>query len=248
MKLIAKNLTKFYGKRKVVDDISLEINPAEIVGLLGPNGAGKTTTFYMIMGIVTPNSGKVFLDDMDITKMPMYLRVRHGVGYLSQEPALLRKLTVEENLLISIESDYNLRKRKFEILSDLLNKFGLKEVRKQPVYTLSGGERRRCEIARAFVKKPKFLLLDEPFLGIDPVTVEDIQKLIFVLKNEGVGIIITDHNIYETIPIVDRAYIIYEGKIFAEGDAKSLIDNKEVRDIYLGEKIKMHGYNVTKGG
>lgn len=237
MKLLIQNLEKKYNSKKVVDNVSIEVNEGEIVGLLGPNGAGKTTTFYMILGLLNPDAGKIFLGENEITKIPMFIRARMGLKYLPQEPSVFKKLTVEENLIIGLEaSDID---NKEKILDELLEQFDLKHLKKQKCYLLSGGEKRKVEIARALIKKPYFLLLDEPFIGIDPITVEELHKIIFDLKKMGVGILLTDHNVYETLPIIDKGYIIYEGKIFKEGDAKSLIEDTEVRKVYLGEKFRL---------
>lgn len=237
MKLFTEGLQKMYGKRKVVDGVSIDVEEGEIVGLLGPNGAGKTTIFYMILGLIQQNSGRIFIGDKDITNLPMYKRSTLGIGYLPQEPSVFGKLTVEENIMIALE---NLPiKNKKEILEKLLDEFNLGELRKQKCYLLSGGEKRKVEIARLLTRKPHFLLLDEPFIGIDPITVEELHKLIFKLKEKGVGILLTDHNVYETLPIIDRAYIIYEGKIFKEGNARELINDEAVRNIYLGKKFRL---------
>ncbi|MFH1369275.1 MAG: LPS export ABC transporter ATP-binding protein [Elusimicrobiota bacterium] len=239
MKLKSSNLKKKYKKRMVVDGVSIEVNQGEIVGLLGPNGAGKTTTFYMTVGLIKPLEGQVSMDDKDITEWPMFMRARLGVGYLPQEPSIFRRMTVEENLLAIMEMidiDKNEKERKLE---QLLDELGLKHLRRQQAVTLSGGEKRRCEIARALVSDPKFLLLDEPFVGIDPITVSDIQAIIARLKNKGLGILITDHNVRETLEIIDRAYIIFEGKILLEGDAKKLLESPDARRVYLGDKFKM---------
>ncbi len=237
--LKVKNLKKAYKKRFVVNDISLHIEQGEVVGLLGPNGAGKTTTFYMIMGLVKPYSGNIFLDDEDITSLPMYKRARAGITYLAQEPSVFRKLTVEENLLAILQM-MNIPKSAMEKKKNqLLKELGITRLAKQKAYTLSGGERRRTEIARALVTNPKFLLLDEPFAGIDPKAVAEIQNMVMGLKKRGIGVLITDHNVRETLIITDRAYIIYEGKILISGTAKELINDKKARKIYLGEKFRM---------
>jgi len=237
--LKVKNLKKAYKKRFVVNDISLHIEQGEVVGLLGPNGAGKTTTFYMIMGLVKPYSGNIFLDDEDITSLPMYKRARAGITYLAQEPSVFRKLTVEENLLAILQM-MNIPKSAMEKKKNqLLRELGITRLAKQKAYTLSGGERRRTEIARALVTNPKFLLLDEPFAGIDPKAVAEIQNMVMGLKKRGIGVLITDHNVRETLIITDRAYIIYEGKILISGTAKELINDKKARKIYLGEKFRM---------
>ena len=231
---------KSYGEREVVRGVSLEIAQGEVVGLLGPNGAGKTTSFYIIVGLVRPDAGKVEVDGADITRLPMYLRARrHGISYLPQEPSVFRKLTVEENILAVLEareSNYTLRKTRTERLLEQLN---LGHVRKTRGYALSGGERRRVEIARCLAIEPAFILLDEPFAGIDPIAVLDLQEIIFALKASGIGVLITDHNVRETLSVTDRAYIITEGKIFATGTPGELGRNPDVRRIYLGEKFSM---------
>ncbi len=231
---------KSYGEREVVRGVSLEIAQGEVVGLLGPNGAGKTTSFYIIVGLVRPDAGKVSVDGMDITRLPMYLRARrHGISYLPQEPSVFRKLTVEENILAVLEareSNYTLRKTRTERLLEQLN---LGHVRKTRGYALSGGERRRVEIARCLAIEPAFILLDEPFAGIDPIAVLDLQEIIFALKASGIGVLITDHNVRETLSVTDRAYIITDGKIFATGSPGELGRDPDVRRIYLGEKFSM---------
>jgi len=238
-KLIVNNLKKMYKKRFVVSDVSMEIKQGEVVGLLGPNGAGKTTTFYMIMGIIKPYSGSIFLDDKDLTYLPMYERARAGITYLAQEPSVFRKLTVEENL-IAIMQMLGFSKDEIKLKTEkLLKELGIEKLAKQKAYTLSGGERRRTEIARALTTEPSFLLLDEPFAGIDPKAVAEIQTMIRDLKKRKIGIIITDHNVRETLTITDRAYIIYEGKILISGTAEELINDKKAREIYLGEKFRM---------
>jgi lipopolysaccharide export system ATP-binding protein len=233
------NLKKMYKKRFVVSDVSMEIKQGEVVGLLGPNGAGKTTTFYMIMGIIKPYSGSIFLDDKDLTYLPMYERARAGITYLAQEPSVFRKLTVEENL-IAIMQMLGFSKDEIKLKTEkLLKELGIEKLAKQKAYTLSGGERRRTEIARALTTEPSFLLLDEPFAGIDPKAVAEIQTMIRDLKKRKIGILITDHNVRETLTITDRAYIIYEGKILISGTAEELINDKKAREIYLGEKFRM---------
>lgn len=238
-RLKTENLVKFYGKRKVVKDVSIEVKQSEIVGLLGPNGAGKTTTFYMITGMIRPNGGIIILDDREITHLPMYKRARLGIGYLPQEPSVFRKLTVEENILAILEMlpiSKQERRRRLEMhLSDL----GITHVAKNKGYNLSGGERRRVEIARALVTKPKFLLLDEPFAGIDPIAVEDIQKIVSQLREKGIGILITDHNVHETLSITDRAYLLYDGSILKSGSAEFLAEDPEARRLYLGDKFRL---------
>ena len=223
----------------VVDGISIRVNQGEIVGLLGPNGAGKTTTFYMTVGLIKPLSGNVLMDQADITELPMYLRARKGLGYLSQEPSIFRRLSVEDNLWAIAELLPLSDQEREERVDRLLKELGLTSLRKQLTVTLSGGEKRRCEIARALMTNPKFLLLDEPFVGIDPITVSDIQGIIHRLSKKGLGILITDHNVRETLEIIDRAYIIYEGKILIEGSAKELLESPDARRVYLGEKFRM---------
>ena len=239
MILKAKELFKKYKYRMVVNGVSINVKQGEVVGLLGPNGAGKTTTFYMTVGLIKPYDGSVYLDDKEITGWPMFQRARAGVGYLSQEPSIFRGLTVENNLMAIAQMLPADKKRQKEKVDGLLEDFGLTRLRKQMSVTLSGGEKRRLEIARALVNDPKFLLLDEPFVGIDPITVDDIQKIIKKLKERGLGILITDHNVRETLEIIDRAYIIYEGKILLEGNAKELLDNEKARKVYLGDNFKM---------
>ncbi len=239
MILSAHALHKKYKHRMVVNSVSIKVSQGEIVGLLGPNGAGKTTTFYMTVGLIEPYDGNVYLDDKDITHEPMYKRAREGVGYLPQESSIFRGLTVEENLMAIAEMLPISNKERQKKVDSLLSDFGLNKLRKQISTTLSGGERRRCEIARALVNDPKFLLLDEPFVGIDPITVADIQQIISKLRDKGLGILITDHNVRETLEIIDRAYIIYDGKILLEGSAQDLINSPEARKVYLGENFKM---------
>jgi lipopolysaccharide export system ATP-binding protein len=239
MKLKAVNLQKSYTKtRKVVNGVSVEVNKGEIVGLLGPNGAGKTTIFNMTVGLLRPNFGKIMLDDEDITGMAMYMRARKGIAYLPQEPSIFRKLTVEQNLLVVLETMAMTDNDRKKILDSTLAEFGLTNLRRQKAYSLSGGEKRRCEISRALLINPQFLLLDEPFVGIDPITVTELQNMIFMLKQRGIGILITDHNVRNTLEVIDRAYIIFEGKILFEGNAKELIDNPDARRVYLGDKFK----------
>jgi lipopolysaccharide export system ATP-binding protein len=238
--LRTEGIGKSYGEREVVRGVNLEIAQGEVVGLLGPNGAGKTTSFYIIVGLVRPDAGRVLADGVDITRLPMYLRARqHGISYLPQEPSVFRKLTVEENILAVLEArglTYQLRKTRTERLLEQLN---LGHVRKTQGYALSGGERRRVEIARCLAIEPAFILLDEPFAGIDPIAVLDLQQIIFALKASGIGVLITDHNVHDTLVVTDRAYIINEGKIFAAGTPGELGRNAEVRKIYLGEKFSM---------
>lgn len=232
-------LVRRFRKRTVVRGVSITISQGQIVGLLGPNGAGKTTTFRMVVGILGPNSGQVFLDDRDITKLPMYKRARLGINYLPQEPSIFRKLTVEENIMSILQTMPMNRRRRKERLEQLLDELGITHIRKSEAYTLSGGERRRAEIARALVTEPKFILLDEPFAGIDPIAVEDIQNLVAGLRTRGLGILITDHNVRETLAITDRAYVIADGTILTEGTAEFLANDAEARKIYLGEKFRM---------
>ncbi len=239
MILSAHALHKKYKHRMVVNSVNIKVAQGEIVGLLGPNGAGKTTTFYMTVGLIEPYDGNVYLDDRDITNEPMYKRARAGIGYLPQESSIFRGLTVEENIMAIAETLPISKKEMQKKVDMLLSDFGLTKLRKQISTTLSGGERRRCEIARALVNDPKFLLLDEPFVGIDPITVADIQQIISKLKDKGLGILITDHNVRETLEIIDRAYIIYDGKILLEGNAQELISSPEARKVYLGENFKM---------
>ena len=237
--LETKTLKKAYNGRAVVNGVDITINPGEIVGLLGPNGAGKTTTFYMVTGVIRPDSGQILFDHRDVTHYPMHKRARLGIGYLSQEPSIFRKLTVEENIMAVLETlDLPLHERKRR-LEELLNELGIKHLRKSRSYTLSGGERRRLEITRALVTHPLCVLLDEPFSGIDPIAVSDCQHLIRELKQKGLGILLTDHNVRETLAITDRAYIMYEGRILISGTREELLASKEARKIYLGEKFTM---------
>ncbi|HET7100640.1 MAG TPA: LPS export ABC transporter ATP-binding protein [Terriglobia bacterium] len=233
------DLTKAYKGRKVVDNISLTIAQGEVVGLLGPNGAGKTTTFYMVVGLVNPDSGQVVLDETDITGYPMYLRARSGISYLPQEPSIFRKLTVEENILAVLETLPLSAHQRRERLEGLLEDLGLQHVRRSHGYLLSGGERRRVEIARSLVISPSFILLDEPFSGIDPLTVLDIQEIIVRLKESGIGVLVTDHNVRETLRVTDRAYIINNGRIFRTGSPEELGTDSEVKRIYLGDNFKL---------
>ena len=237
--LSGKNLRKVYGNREVVKGISIEVKRGEVVGLLGPNGAGKTTTFYMITGMIRPNSGAVILNGSDITKLPMYKRAREGIGYLAQEPSVFTKLSIEDNLRLVLEMTSLTKNEQTQRLEKLLTDFSIGHIRKSKAYTLSGGERRRTEIARALVMEPKFILLDEPFSGIDPIAVEDIQKIIFDLKSRNIGVLITDHNVRETLTITDRAYLLYEGDILKSGSARELTEDEETRRLYLGSKFKM---------
>ena len=237
MKLYTQNIQKTYKGRSVVDGVSIEVNQGEIVGLLGPNGAGKTTSFYVIVGLVRPNEGAVFLDEIDITKIPMYKRAQMGIGYLPQEVSVFRKLSVEDNIMAILEmTDLKNADRKIK-LEKLLNEFNLTNVRKNRGDKLSGGEKRRTEIARALATDPKFILLDEPFAGVDPIAVEDIQKIISELKNRNIGVLITDHNVQETLSITDRAYLLFEGRILKSGTAEVLAADEQVRRLYLGQNF-----------
>jgi lipopolysaccharide export system ATP-binding protein len=233
-RLWAKDLTKVYRKRAVVNGVDIEVRQGEIVGLLGPNGAGKTTTFYMVVGLIAPDRGTVHLDDENLTRTPMYTRARKGVGYLAQEPSIFRKLTVEENVMAILEAMDLPKKERQARLDELVEELGLGHLRKSKAYSLSGGERRRLEITRALVQRPKFILLDEPFAGIDPIAVHDIQEIVADLKTRSIGVIISDHNVEQTLEIVDRAYIMYEGKIRVSGTVSELVWNDEVAEIYLG--------------
>lgn len=237
MKIIAEDLCKSYKKRKVVSGVSLEVNKGEIVGLLGPNGAGKTTTFYMIVGIVKPESGKVMYNESEITDYPMYKRARLGIGYLAQEASVFRNLTVEENLLSILEMRNISIKERMEIKDSLLEEFKLTHVSKSFGYSLSGGERRRIEIARTIANDPDFILLDEPFAGVDPIAVSDIQNIVLYLKQRGLGILITDHNVRETLSITEKAYIMAEGKVVAHGTSEEVAANETVKRVYLGENF-----------
>ena len=233
------DLVKRYGQRTVVNHVSFEVKQGEIVGLLGPNGAGKTTSFYMVVGLIKPDEGEVFLDDANITKLPMYKRARMGIGYLPQEASIFRKLTVEENIAAVLEMTTLSKRDQKEKLEDLLDEFRLHHVRKSNGDVLSGGERRRTEIARALAVDPKFILLDEPFAGIDPIAVEDIQSIVARLKNKNIGILITDHNVTETLSICDRAYLLIEGKIFKHGTAEELAADDQVKRLYLGRNFEL---------
>lgn len=237
--LRSKNLVKFYGPRQVVRDVSVEVRQGEIVGLLGPNGAGKTTTFYMVVGFIKPNAGDVYLDEERITDLPMYLRAQKGIGYLPQEPSVFRKLSVEDNILAVLEMTPLNKAQQREKLEELIGEFGLEKVRKSRGDTLSGGERRRTEIARALATNPKFILLDEPFAGIDPIAVEDIQSIVAKLKTKNIGILITDHNVQETLSITDRAYLMFEGSILKAGTAEELAADEMVRKVYLGRNFEL---------
>lgn len=236
--LTTDNLVKRYGKRTVVNHVSIDVRQGEIVGLLGPNGAGKTTTFYMSVGLITPNGGRIFLDKTDITKMPVYKRAKMGIGYLAQEASVFRKLSVEDNLRAVLEMTDLTRKQQKEKLESLINEFRLQKVRKNYGDRLSGGERRRTEIARCLAISPKFIMLDEPFAGVDPIAVEDIQSIVYKLKDKNIGILITDHNANETLSITDRAYLLFEGKILYQGTSEELAANPVVREKYLGRNFE----------
>lgn len=240
LKLQGTGLSKSYRGRKVVDELGLEIGQGEVVGLLGPNGAGKTTTFYILVGLAAPDSGRVLLNGVDITDLPMYLRARSGISYLPQEPSVFRKLTVEENLLAVLETLPLTQEQRRDRIEELLAQMGLEGVRYSKAYVLSGGERRRLEIARSLVLSPSFVLLDEPFAGIDPLTVEDIQEIIANLSGAGIGVLVTDHNVRDTLAVTNRAYIISDGKILAAGTPAELANNPDVRRIYLGEGFKLN--------
>ena len=243
MVLGVTKIEKIYGRRKVVDGVSIELKQGEIVGLLGPNGAGKTTSFYMMVGLVRPDAGQVYLGDKDITNEPMYKRAKMGIGYLPQEPSVFRKLSVEDNLLAVLEMRGLSKQEQKQKLEKLLDEFGLQQVRKNRGDLLSGGERRRTEIARALAVDPKFILLDEPFAGIDPIAVEDIQRMVAKLKDRNIGILITDHNVRETLSITERAYLLFEGKILKQGTAEELSKDKQVRKVYLGEHFELKKKN-----
>jgi len=245
MTLRAEHLFKKYKARAVVNDVSVRVEQGEIVGLLGPNGAGKTTSFYMIVGLIKPNEGKIFLEDQEITDLPMYQRAKRGIGYLAQEASVFRKLTVEENILAVLEMrDYTKQQRK-EKTDQLIEEFSLQKVRKNLGMSLSGGERRRTEIARALAVDPKFVLLDEPFAGVDPIAVEEIQMIVAKLKHKNIGILITDHNVDETLSITDRAYLMVDGKLFKAGTAEDLANDPLVRKVYLGQNFKLRRANMN---
>lgn len=245
MKLRSEQLVKIYGSRKVVKGVSLEVNQGEIVGLLGPNGAGKTTTFYMTVGFIKPNEGHVYLDDEDITSLAMYRRAQKGIGYLPQEASVFRKLSVEDNIKGILEMTKLSKKDQKDKLETLMEEFGLNKVRKSLGDTLSGGERRRTEIARALATDPSFILLDEPFAGIDPIAVQDIQYIVAKLKQKNIGILITDHNVQETLSITDRAYLMYEGQILETGTPEDLAENERVRELYLGRDFELKRKNIV---
>lgn len=239
MRLYTKDLVKRYKSRTVVNHVSIDVNQGEIVGLLGPNGAGKTTTFYMTVGLIKPNEGHVFLDDKDITSLPVYKRAQLGVGYLAQEASVFRRLSVEDNIRAVLEMTNFTKEYQKERLENLIDEFRLHKVRKSLGIQLSGGERRRTEIARAVSINPKFILLDEPFAGVDPIAVEDIQSIVRTLKDKNIGVIITDHNVHETLNVTDRTYLLFEGKILKSGSAEELADDEEVRKVYLGKDFKL---------
>lgn len=239
MILRTENVVKRYKNRNVVDGVSVQVEKGEIVGLLGPNGAGKTTTFYMIVGLIKPLSGKVFLDDMEITHMPMYKRAQNGVGYLAQEASVFRQLSVEDNIKAVLEFTKLSKKEQHDKLELLLTEFGLQHIRKSLGIQLSGGERRRTEIARALAVDPKFILLDEPFAGVDPIAVEDIQNIVVKLKDKNIGVLITDHNVHETLSITDRSYLLFEGSILKSGTSEELADDEHVRKVYLGKNFEL---------
>ena len=245
LKLAANHITKRYGKRKVVDDVSIEVSQGEIVGLLGPNGAGKTTSFYTIVGLIKPNSGSIVLDNTNITSYPMYQRAQNGIGYLAQEASVFRKLSVEDNIRCVLELTKMSKSEQQEKTESLLQEFSLTSIRKNRGDLLSGGERRRTEIARALATDPKFLLLDEPFAGVDPVAVEDIQKIVAHLKKKNIGILITDHNVQETLAITDRTYLMFEGKILKAGKPEDLANDEIVRKVYLGQNFELRKKKIT---
>lgn len=242
--LKAVNLVKQYSKRTVVDGVSVSVKQGEIVGLLGPNGAGKTTTFYMITGMIQPNSGEIFLDAEDISNEPMYKRARLGVGYLPQEASIFRKMSVYQNIISVLEFMPMDKSEREDKANELMKEFGISHIAKSKGYVLSGGERRRTEIARAIASDPKFILLDEPFAGIDPIAVEEIMKIVAKLKDKGIGVLITDHNVHETLSIVDRGYILIEGKIFRQGSSEALANDEMVRKQYLGETFRLDRYKT----
>lgn len=240
------NLVKRYKKRTVVNNVTIDVRQGEIVGLLGPNGAGKTTTFYMVVGMVKPNAGRVFMDDVEITALPMYKRARLGIGYLPQEASVFRRLSVRDNLMAVLQLTKLSRKNQEEKCDQLMEDFGLTHVAKSYGYVLSGGERRRTEIARSLALNPRFMLLDEPFAGIDPIAVEEIMKIVKKLKERNLGILITDHNVHETLTITDRSYLLFEGRILKSGNAQDLASDPEARKLYLGESFKLDRYDVEK--
>lgn len=239
MKLRAENIVKKYRKRTVVKGVSFEVNQGEIVGLLGPNGAGKTTSFYMIVGLIKPLTGKIFLDDEEITSLPVYKRAKKGIGYLSQEASVFRQMSVEDNILSILEMTKLPKDYQYQKVETLLTEFGLQHIRSSKGFQLSGGERRRTEIARALAIDPKFILLDEPFAGVDPIAVEDIQHIVKTLRDKNIGVLITDHNVHETLNITDRSYLLYEGSIMKAGTAEELASDEEVRRVYLGQNFEL---------
>lgn len=239
MKLRAENLIKSYKRRKVVNEVTLDVNQGEIVGLLGPNGAGKTTCFYMIVGLTKPNGGRIFLDNTEITRYPMYRRAQYGIGYLAQEASVFRKLSIEDNILSVLQFTKLSKKEQKMKMETLIEEFGLSHIRKNRGDLLSGGERRRTEIARALATDPNFILLDEPFAGVDPVAVEDIQRIVAQLKNKNIGILITDHNVQETLAITDRTYLMFEGRILKHGVPEELANDQMVRKVYLGQNFEL---------
>ncbi|MBR3899783.1 MAG: LPS export ABC transporter ATP-binding protein [Elusimicrobiaceae bacterium] len=239
MELRSDNIVKIYKYRMVVKGVNIHVKSGDIVGLLGPNGAGKTTTFYMMVGFIRPSKGSVYIDDQEVTQLPMYERARHGLGYLAQEPTIFKGLSVEENLLAVLERISDNKKEQKRRVDELLTEFGLAKLAKQKAWTLSGGEKRRMEIARCMISNPKIILLDEPFVGIDPITVSDLRHMIFKLKDKGIGVLITDHNVRETLPLTERAYLIYDGKILVEGNQDTLVNDPNARRLYLGEDFKM---------
>lgn len=239
MKLYSENLVKNYNKKCVVNGVSIEVNSSEIVGLLGPNGAGKSTTFNMLVGFIKPDDGEVLLDGKIITDLPVYKRARMGIGYLAQEPTIFRELTVEENLIAVIERISDDKNFINERVNQLLKEFSIEKLRKQKAYTLSGGEKRRLEVARVMINNPRIILLDEPFVGIDPITVSDLKKIVKYLKEKGIGVLISDHNVRETLSIVDRAYLIYQGDILFSGSSENLINDPKARELYLGKDFRI---------
>lgn len=243
MKLRAENIVKKYKKRTVVKGVSFEVNQGEIVGLLGPNGAGKTTSFYMVVGLIQPNGGKIFLDEEEITGMPIYKRAQLGVGYLAQEASVFRQLSIEDNIKGVLEMTNFSKEYQREKLESLIEEFGLQKIRKSKGIQLSGGERRRTEIARALAIDPKFILLDEPFAGVDPIAVEDIQEIVYKLKDKNIGILITDHNVHETLSITNRSYLLFEGNILKSGTAEELAADETVRKLYLGQNFELRRKN-----
>ena len=240
MKLRTEHLVKKYGQRTVVNDVDIEVEQGQIVGLLGPNGAGKTTTFYMVVGLIKPFSGKVFLEDEDISSLPMYKRAQKGIGYLAQEASVFRQMSVEDNIYSVMQFKKMKEADRRQKLEELLDEFGLQHVRKSKGIQLSGGERRRTEIARALAVDPKFVLLDEPFAGVDPIAVEDIQRIIFKLKRKNIGVLITEHNVHETLSITDRAYLLFDGKVLMSGLPETLAADEHVREVYLGHNFILH--------